>query len=209
MNIDEREQALLKLVQDWRDQECRRLLAEADTQASDMRRQAFARDRAALHQRVSAERARAQALVQAARAERDTRLRRRSEQRDAALVAAAWPALVAALQSRWAQAASRRRWVEHALADAATRLAGGGWLIRHAAGWPEAEQADAAAWLGQQRPGADAVRFSADAEIDAGLIISADGAVLDMSLSGLLRDRARIEARLLALAEQGGRHERS
>ena len=33
MNIEQREQGLLKLVDDYREQECRRLLDEAHTQA--------------------------------------------------------------------------------------------------------------------------------------------------------------------------------
>ena len=76
MNIDEREQGLLKLVADYREQECQRILGEAEAQARALRRQAFARQRVALHQRIIAERSRAQSLIQAAEAERATRARR-------------------------------------------------------------------------------------------------------------------------------------
>jgi hypothetical protein len=200
MNIEEREEGLLKLVSDYREQECRRILGEAQARASELRRQAFARERAALHQRVTAERARARGLIQAAEAERATRERRRSEQLDAAFVDAAWPKLVAELEACWATGETRRDWVEHALDEALRRLACAEWLVRHAPGWPEEERAEAAERLHREvRPPA---RFSADGTISAGLVISARGAVLDMSLNGLSRDRGRIEARLLALARQ-------
>jgi hypothetical protein len=198
MNIEQREHGLLKLVDDYREQECRRLLDEARTQARELRRQAYARERAALHQRVTAERARAQGLIQAAEAERATRERRRGEQTDAALVDAAWPRLVDALKARWNNTETRRAWVGHALGEALRRLERGDWLVRHAPGLPEAEQGEAEERA--RREAEISLRFGADDGVVAGLIINAKGAVLDMSLNGLLRDRAPVEARLLALA---------
>jgi hypothetical protein len=54
-----------------------------------------------------------------------------------------------------------------------------------------------------------ALRFLADPGIAAGLIIEGGAAVLDASLDGLLADRQRLEARLLALlaAREGGHAE--
>jgi hypothetical protein len=201
VNIDEREQGLLKLIADYREQECQRILEEADAQARALRRQAFARQRLALHERIIAERSRAQSLIQAAEAERATRARRRSEQRDAALVDAAWPLLREALQGRWEASDSRRRWVALAFTEAQRRLPHGDWLVRHPASWPEADRAATAGQLGAQ--GAS-TRFRADDDIAAGLIIIAGGAELDMSLNGLLRDRARLEARMIALSKNAG-----
>ena len=201
MNIDEREQGLLKLVADYREQECQRILGEAEAQARALRRQAFARQRVALHQRIIAERSRAQSLIQAAEAERATRARRRSEQRDAALVNAAWPLLREALQGRWEVADSRQRWVTLAFAEAQRRLPHGDWLVRHPASWPEVDRAATARQLETQ--GAP-TRFRADDAVAAGVIIIAGGAALDMSLDGLLRDRARLEARMIALSKTSG-----
>ncbi len=200
MNIDEREQGLMKLVVEYREQECRRILAEAESRAAELRRQTYVRQRAALHQRVIAERPRAQSMIQAADAERVTRERRRGEQRDAALAAAVWPLLEEALLSRWTAPESRERWVHLALAEAGRRLPRGGWLLRHATNWPEPERAEAARRIEQQSGPA---RFIADSGIAAGLIVIASGAALDMSVTGLLRDRSRVEARMLALARQG------
>ena len=53
--------------------------------------------------------------------------------------------------------------------------------------------------LGQE-PGVEA-----DGNIVAGLVIECGGAVLDASLDGLLRDRPRLEGRLLALLDEGSK----
>lgn len=199
MNIEERERALLKLVEDERDKACRQLLAEADARARALIHDAYQRERAALHQRIVAERSRAEGILRAAAAEQATARRRRGEQAHERLLAAAWPRLQAQLAERWAQPDQRRRWVETTLEQALARLPGRGWTIRHAGGWPQAERDAALARLARADIEPPALR--ADGDLAAGLIVAAGGAVLDMSLAGLLRDRARIEARLLALAK--------
>jgi hypothetical protein len=201
MNTDEREQALLRLVQEERDKACRQVLAEADARARALKRDAYRRERAALHERIAAERQRAEGLLRAAAAERATAERRLGEQADARLIAAAWPALRAQLAERWANAGTRGQWVSTALAQARRRLPHSAWTIRHAAGWPQAERDTALAGLAAD--GTPAPILRADGDISAGLVIAAGGAMLDMSLEGLLRDRAQVEARLLALAKQG------
>jgi hypothetical protein len=199
MNTEERERALLRLVQDERDKACRRILTDAGERTRVIRRDAYRRERAALHERVDAERRRAQGLLRAASAQRATAERRLGEQADARLIAAAWPRLRAQLAERWANAETRGQWVSTALEQARRRLPHAAWIIRHAAGWPESERAQALAVIGQAGIPAPALR--ADGALTAGLVISAGGAVLDMSLEGLVLDRAQVEARLLALAK--------
>jgi hypothetical protein len=199
MNTEERERALLKLVQDECEKTCRQLLAEAAERADAIKRDAHRRERGLLHQRIDAERRRAHGLLRAAAAGRATAERRRGEQADARLIAAAWPRLRAHLAERWADAEGRARWVRAALSQARRRLPRTGWIIRHAAGWPESERADALAVIAATHMPAPALR--ADRGISAGLVIAADGGVLDMSLEGLLEDRAQVQARLLALAK--------
>lgn len=197
MNVEERERMLLKLVEEWREQECRKIIAEAEAKAAELRQQAFSRERAALHQRVVAERSRARSLIQAARAERMTRERRRSEHGDALVIGEAWPRLRARLAERWSDAEGRSRWVAGALQQALERLPHQGWIIHHPPDWVSAEQSRLATEV-DTRTGY-APTLEADDSLDAGLVIGASGALLDMSLDGLLRDRARIDARLLAL----------
>ena len=202
MNNIEREHALLKLVQDERDKACRKLLAEAALRAAAVKRDAYRRERDLLHQRIDAERRRARGLLRAASAERATAERRQGEQADAQLIAALWPRLRVHLADRWARNESRIAWVSAALAQARRALPHAGWTIRHAPGWPEAERATALAALARHGVAGPALR--ADAALSAGLVVVADGGVLDMSLEGLLQDRARVEARMLALAKSAG-----
>jgi len=197
MKLEERERALLQLVEDWREQECRGLIAEAEQRAAEIRCRAYAREREALHQQVAGERGRARALIQAARAERATRERRRSEQGDALVIAAAWPRLRERLLVRWQDSATRADWIAGGLEQALARLPRHDWVVRHPPDWPEDEGLDLAREI-ERRTG-HAARLEADAHLVAGLVIAGSGAALDMSLDGLLRDRARLEARLLAL----------
>ncbi len=197
MKTQEREQALLRLIEQYRDQACRQLRDAARARASELIRRAYAKARVTLHQRVLAERSRAQGIIQVAEAERATRLRRRGEQRDAAVIDAAWPRLREAMLARWSAAETRRIWVDTHLTQALALLPPGQWRVRHAVDWPLDERAEATARI-EVVSGRPPV-LSADPQIPAGLILASARAVLDASLDGLLRDRERIEARLLAL----------
>jgi hypothetical protein len=196
MNLEEREQGLRKLVEDYRDAECRALLDAARAEAHDLIERTYSSERARLHQRVVAERAGARSRIHAARAERDTRERAGGERANAALLDAAWPRLREALIARWQDPAARGAWVDAVVGEAERLLPKGPWTLRHgaapAADW-QALAVTLAARLGQEP------RLVADQALAAGLRIECAGAVLDGSLEGLLRDRERIESRLLAL----------
>jgi hypothetical protein len=196
MNLEERERGLLKLVEDYRDAECRTLLEAARVEAEALIARTYRAERARLHQRVTAERSGARGRIHAARAERDTRERAGGERANALLLAAAWPRLHDALIARWQDPDARGDWVDAVIAEAERLLPKGTWTLRHArapgADW-QALAAELAQRLGQE------TRPVADAGLAAGLRVECGGAVLDGSLEGLLRDRERIEARLLAL----------
>ena len=197
MNLEEQEQGLVKLVEASRDSECRALLDAARQEAARLIARTYEEGRARLHQRVIAERAGARERIRAARAERDTRERAGRERASARLLAAAWPRLETALVAHWQDTGGRATWVRVVLGQARRRLPRGLWTLRHALGWPEAERQALGSELAGEL-GAEP-RFVADGSLAAGLAIAAEGAVLDGSLEGLLKDRARIEARLLAL----------
>jgi hypothetical protein len=207
MRLAEREQGLLDLVAQYREAECRRRLAQARAEAGALLRRTFAEERTHLHAQIEAERHRARTRIEAIHADRETRLRHRGERRSARRLAAAWPRLEAALRARWRTPAGRRTWAEHHLRSARERLPppgpDGHWVIRHAPDWSEPERRALAVDLGLglgHRP-----RFLADGGLVAGLTIACGGAILDASLAGLLRDRVRLEARLLALREAAER----
>jgi hypothetical protein len=197
MSLEERELGLLKLVAEHRDEACRRLIAEAEQSARELLRQTHRRQRAHLHRRVLEERARIHARIQAVEAERVTRERREQARSSAGVLEQAWPLLQAGLQRRWQDAEGRRRWVERCVRDALGALPSGAWTVRHAPGWPAAEQQAVREEL--TRTLGVEPQLRGDLSIEAGLIIDSGGACLDGSLGGLLADRQRLEARLLAL----------
>jgi len=197
MNLEERRQALLRLVTDYRDGECRRILETARRQAAEILAQGYARGRARLHRQVLAERSRARARILAARAEQATRARLAEERRKFALLESAWPLVQDRLLAEWQRPPSRRRWTLTYLHRALELLPQGRWTVRHAPEWSDAERAEVLAELPQvarQQPS-----FGRDPDMRAGLVVRGLGAVLDASLPGLLADRDRLEARLLAL----------
>jgi hypothetical protein len=201
MNLDDRAKGLLKLVETYRAQECRVVLDHAGSESVKILRRAWRRERDHLHTSVEAERTRARALIQAARAERATRERTSGDRENARLLALAWPRIEAQLLARWQDPRQRELWVARTLAAALESLPPGPWTVRHAPDW-EAPQAaapciDLAGRLAAL--GAPAPSFIADPELAAGLIVASGAARLDASLAGLILDRPPLEARLLAL----------
>lgn len=199
MKLEDRTTALLKLVEEYRERECRRVLDAARAEAAELIAHTYRRDRAHLHTQIVSERSRAQARTQAALAERSTRERSTRERANLSLLGAAWPRLRAHLAARWLDPGGRRVWTERYLRQAVDLLPKGRWLVRHAVEWGESERRESAAKLAEGLGAAP--RWETDGRIEAGLIVGCEGAVLDASLDGLMRDRARLEARLLALLE--------
>jgi hypothetical protein len=197
MKLEERQKGLLKLIADYRERECKRILAGAKAEASELLRQKYRTERAQLHERIVAERSRARSLIQAARAETTTRERWTSEQLHLDRLRAAWPLLRSRLLERWRLPDGRRQWASSYLQQAVDALPRTGWAVRHAPELVASERSELLAIL--PRDLGRATRFQADGGIEAGLIIESAGAVLDASLEGLLKDRPRLEARLLAL----------
>jgi hypothetical protein len=197
MSLEDRERGMLRLVAEQRDEACRRLLAEAEQAAREILRQTHRKERAHLHRRILEERARIQARIQAVEAERVTRERRQQARSSAGILEQAWPLLQLGLAQRWQDADGRRRWVGRSVRQALGALPAGAWTLRHAPGWPAAEQQAVREQLTRELGVEPQLR--SDSTIEAGVIIDSGGACLDASLRGLLADRQRLEARLLAL----------
>lgn len=200
MNLEGREQALLALVDAYREEQCRTLVDTARREAAALIGRVYQQERTRLHQRVLAERTRARERIQAARAESDTRQRTGGERLNAHILGVAWPRIQVALEARWRDPRSRRAWVQGAIAQARALLPSGVWTLRHAPDWPAAEWGGLGAALAGEL--GTEPRFVADGALSAGLVIEGPGAMLDASLEGLLKDRTRIEARLLALLQE-------
>jgi len=200
VNVSDQERALKALVDEYRDGECRRILAQAQQECDAVLAEAHREARRRVHEAAGQERERAESRIRAAQAEVQTQRRRYRQRASVALLEAGWDRLQAELLRRWQVSALRKAWVDDVLRQGLAQLSHGGWVIAHPESWPEEEQRalreSVAAGLGE------APRLEADPEVQAGLRITSGGTSLDATVAGLLGDREAVEARLLALIEE-------
>lgn len=200
MTLAAREQALLDLVGADRALRCATILRAAQASAAATVAAAHAEARARVRSAFAEERELRAARLAAAAAKLQTHRRLHDQRRAAALLAAGWRALPAALGLRWCEPRTRRVWVESVIAVARTALPRGSWRFTHAALWPEAERLALAGSL-EAELGA-APQLFADDSIQAGLKVAQGRIVIDGTLDGLLSDRAEIGAALLRHLEE-------
>lgn len=200
MNLRERTQALLAVVDEYRRRRCAELLEPAEAQARQIVRAALAEARRRVRTAIAEERQRVAAEVAAAEARLATERRLAAQRRATRMLALAWDRLRDELARRWRDPDSRARWVGAHLARALQALPGGAWTIRCAPDWPAPERDAALQRLAAQ--GVRDVRVEPDAAIAAGLRVQAGHNVLDATLDGLLADRTAIEGQLLELMEE-------
>ena len=189
--------ALLDLIEADRARQCGQILGQAKCNADALRAQAHAEARTRLRNAFEAQRQRCRQQLAAAQAQLATRRRLHEQQRTATLLRLAWQQLPGELLALWREPNSRAAWVTQVLEFARARLPAGRWDIVHAPDWPAEQQRALLAGL------AVAPVLRADARINAGLKVMANGNVLDATLDGLLADRAEFEARLLRRLEAG------
>src|SRR5512135_836678 len=202
MTLERRTEALLELVETDRRTRSDALIAEARARSAALVAQAHADARARMRDAWTEERQRAHERVAAALANLQTRRRLHDQQRGAALLELGWRRLPGALRDRWRDARCRDLWTAAVVNDATRLLRAGRWCIVHAPDWPEAERQALAARLARDHDIQS--EFVADAAIDAGLRIVAEGNVVDGTLTGLLADRDDIGAKLLRHLEVSG-----
>lgn len=195
--IDGQLEALLQLVEEHREKRCRDIIQQAHEQAATLVRQAHYQARARMHESIQQERTHWRTKIDETRAHLETRQRQRRQQANRLLLKQGWEKLHEVLIERWQKPDQRSSWVEALAQQAMMRLPTKAWRIEHPAGWPSEEQLHfsekVATYTGGQSP-----IFVETHEIVAGLRILADGACLDGTLEGLLRNRNAIEGHLLA-----------
>ena len=198
-DVERQARALLDLIEADRARRCGEILGVANDRASSSLAQAHAEARLRVRQVFAEQRQRRHDQIAAAQARLATRRRLHEQRRTAALLQLAWQQLPGALRALWQQGDSRAAWVRRVLAYAHERLPPGPWRIVHAADGhlPGQEMLPPALLAGARiEP-----RFEADASIEAGLKVVEGRNVVDGTITGLLADRADIEARLLRRLE--------
>lgn len=200
MSIAERQAALLAEVAHFREAECAAILAAAREEAAGYVAHAHAEARHRFHTGAKETRRRAAERLQSAEAAVAAVARRREQEVRRAVVAAGRAPLAASLAARWAEGASRLRWLRWAAESAAVRLVEDGWEVAHPVGWATAEWGEQAAGLHRA---VAAPRFVAEESIAAGVRITAAGATVDATAAALSANGDRIGGRLLALTFAG------
>ena len=188
---------LLKVVEDHREERCRRILEQAKAQVVTIVRQAHQEARARMHAAIEQERARAKEKIASTQAHLQTRRRQRHQQADMLLLERGWEKLRETLMKRWQDVDQRRAWVQALLREGLTLLPAKAWRIEHPPGWQSAEMLDLSGATALGTQGQTPVLVEAR-DIAAGLRIHVDHACLDGTLDGLLAIREAIEAQLLA-----------
>ncbi len=192
---------LLAHIDKVRDEAIAEIEAGCRAECEQLQAQAGARAAEQLLEAKNTERRRARLRIRAARAAARGRLRQRHQAERARFLASQWPPLLAALDSRWQSADSRRGWIRMALHEASEHLMLQRWKIEHGPVVASAEIDQQLAPLRQRHPGLE-ICFAPVESLGPGLRICSGAAVLDATLDGLLARRARIEGLLLHVLSQ-------
>ena len=203
MNTEEQEQKLMALVEEYRDRECNELIENAHNKYREMVKAAHQDARGHVRQAVERERAIAISRIRSAEAELHTK-RRAMEQRFAeSVLTEGWHLLEQGLKKRWGEADGRRAWIKRCAQEALLRLPRGRWIVKHPLDCKPDELMLFSDMIAKESPNTR-VETSAVGEIAAGLVIGANRTFLDMSLTGICRDRVNVEGRILALLHKVG-----
>lgn len=195
--VDAKVQHLVSVVEQHRDEQCTQARAMAQEEAQKLVADAWREARARMHRDNAETRHRVQRTLDSAEAQRQTARREQRQFRDQELLAEARKSLHAELVRRWQQPESRQQWCRQLVKQAATTLDGKLWAVDHPAEW-EASEREALAARIEELCG-QAPQLQADTDIKAGLRICAGSTCVDATVAGLLRNRERIDAELLAL----------
>ncbi len=190
---------LLGVVVDNREKRCQDIRDRARQQAAEIIGQAYTKGRARLHRHVGELREKYRLEVTSATARNQTLLRQQHHKEERAILDVAWPMLRTAMMALWQQQETRCQWIESAIETAKQRLRQQGWRIEH----PPDFSKDDRQCIERMLTGGEKPELSPCDDIEAGIRIRLDGAVIDATLSGLLRQKRAIEARMIARIKQG------
>lgn len=199
--------ALEEVVESTRETRCRKLLEDARRNAQETMKRAHQENRARMRAAIEEQRKRMEETLAATRARLATRERQRRQQADKERLTLAWSRLNESLLERWRDAESHQRWTKGLIQEALAHLPGDPWRIEHPRDFNPSELASFSESISEHCDGEPA-EFVINESIRAGLRIVAGGACVDGTVEGLLTDRNRVEAELLALLRDRGERPR-
>ncbi len=203
--LDAQVTALEELVESTQQARCRKLLEDARRGAEETMKRAHRDNRARMRVAIEAQRKRMEETLAATRARLATRVRQHRQQADKAHLALAWSRLGKILLERWHDPNCRRLWILSLTEEALAHLPGDPWRIEHPQGFESAELSSMNERI-SEHCGGEPPGFVIVPSIRAGLRILADGVCVDGTAEGLLIDRARVEAELVAMLRDHHEH---
>ena len=195
--LDTQTLALLRRLAREQEMRTRRAREEAAEQARDIVRRARTEARTRVHQAVLETRREQDLAVARRRAAIETRERRTRQAMLRRLLDDAWRRLPAALQTRWADAASRMAWCRSACAQARRSLLRTEWIVVDLdPRWRDELLVVVEHCFAERQSGT--LEVVAVAEVGPGLRVRGGKACIDATIDGLVAARERIAAELLA-----------
>jgi len=194
--LDMQVYSLLARMHETRNEGCSKLRESARAQGREIVAEARRRARLRVKEAVLEKRRQVEEHCRRARVEMETRSRADRFAGLARRLEEGLAALPAALSQQWSDPAARRDWCRAVLEGAAATLRPGHWSLALAPGLAAAER-DALAQAASEAAG-EAVDLQEDPGLEAGLAVVHDGARYDGTIAGLMADRNRVQAALLA-----------
>jgi len=194
--LDMQVYSLLARMHAARDENCRRLREAASAQAHEIVADARRRARQRVKEAVVEKRRQVEEHCRRARVELETRGRAERFAELGHHLEAGLSALPGVLAGRWADDDARREWCRCVLEGARATLRPGRWVLTLAPG-PAAGDQEALAEAASRAAG-EPVELREDPALEAGLLVAHDGARYDGTVGGLMADRNRVQAALLA-----------
>jgi len=188
--------SLLARMHAARDEHCRRLQESAVEQAQEIVGEARRRARQRVKEAVLEKRRQVEEHCRQARVEMETRGRAERFAELGDRLDEGLSALPDALAERWSEPEARRDWCRQVLEGATATLRPGRWVVTLApgVGQEDREAVEKAASGAAGEP----VELNEDPGLAAGMQVVHDGARYDGTIGGLMADRIRVQAALLA-----------
>ena len=194
--VDAQVQRLLEIVNDYQKEQCDVLLEEAHKQSRKIIRQAYRNARLRLHRDIQESRQNMQQELSATRAKQHTFMMQQKHRQDQEFLDQAWKMLKEELLERWRNPQQRQLWVQNIIVAALKMLPGQSWQVAHPSDWSSVEQNDFRKSV--ESISDREISFNRDDNIVAGIRVSADAALVDGTVQGLMADRIRIESEMLS-----------
>jgi hypothetical protein len=199
MDISKQEKRLMLLIEDYRENECQKLLSSAHKKVALILQKAFHKAREYVHTTIVSERQRSSERIHLAQAELETHKRKHERLADAMVLELGRERIKQQLLKSWHDNHSRQLWISNAFLSALKYLPHGNWQIHHPVGWSIEESQQVIEMPNMQKV---KLFFQSDTKISCGIKIEVASTVLDMTAQGLLADEHRLESKLLALYYQ-------